>query len=90
MKIIDQTDQVEDTHENELDQDKFDHDDEVIILEVINWKKNYVLKNLLKDYFLKVEYRRNQWKNIIPSFVKFIVLFHVNHGKQMLKDIWSE
>ena len=36
VKIIDQTDQVENTHENELDQDKFDHDDEVIILEVIN------------------------------------------------------
>ena len=36
VKIIDQTDQVENTHENELDQDKFDHDYEVIILEVIN------------------------------------------------------
>ena len=36
VKTINQTDQVENTHEDELDQDKFDHNDEVIILEVIN------------------------------------------------------
>ena len=36
VKTINQTDQVENTHEDELDQDKIDHNDEVIILEVIN------------------------------------------------------